>query len=147
MHITPGKIDRFSLGHLSLDFYTTFEGTIYANNQGTLMKLSGDHFVRVNHQEEQRFRIATRGMSPDFTDVDGWSKKYSVLNRSFEGEDRFPIKIGGKPLTILVKHGHKHSDVSIELLRPGQPPEQLLYANEWPRRVTKAEYETLFGQR
>jgi hypothetical protein len=111
-----------------------------------LLRLFGSHFEPASSQEEQRFRNAKADVPPDFMDVNGWSKQLAVLNRSFDGGNEFPVKLGGKTLSILVTHGHDNADISVELVRPSQPTEQILHVDHRTRRVTKAEYEALFGK-
>src|SRR5258707_6596557 len=99
VHITPDNVQEYSAGNLHLDFYTPFEGGIYANNWGTLLKWSGHHFEPAGSQEEQRFRNAKADLPLYFKDVNGWSKRLDaldVLSGTSEGKNEFPVTNGGK---------------------------------------------------
>jgi hypothetical protein len=126
------------------DMLTPFEGQIYANYHGSLVKWTGDKFETATAEEQRRLDGTNRLVPTDIEkDAAGWSK------RSFGESPEFAVDVGGK-FTLLVtnklasRSGSGASVVSVTLARPGQSPENVWRVDGVPRRVTRTEYEHTF---
>jgi hypothetical protein len=145
LQVTPSAVQRYMSEGISLDFYTPFEQTIYANRQGVLWKWAGAHFEQATAEEQRKFDGTTALSAQAFSEVHGWSS----LPRVTSGPPEVAVKmdLGGQPLTVLVKRGYNDSDISIDLLRQGDAPERIWSLDEHPQRVTRTEYEHSFEKR
>jgi hypothetical protein len=157
IHITPSGLEKHVIEVAAAPpgswpgEYTPFEGQIYANYPeiGGLSRWAGDHFEPATAEEQQRLGGISRLSAVDFTNVDGWSKHgigegpQGLFARSTtDVGGRFTISEKGEPV------GHTgYATVSIYQQRPGAPPERIWYLDGHPRRVSRAEYESVFGQR
>ena len=135
-HLTDG--DCF--GHIA-----PFEGHIYAGYlaQGRIWKWSGDHFEPAAQEELRGFdpmKAASRGFQ--FDDIEGWSMREYALGRV-----RYPLTLNGQPVTF-VSSGRVPPAIyepSVDVIRSGQNPQRIWYLDERPHRVSKAEYDKIFG--
>jgi hypothetical protein len=148
IRVTESAVERYVVevsGNIP-DLLTPIGGSIYANCEAVRCKWNGNRFEPAS-AEEQRRLSDIRNLSPlDFSDRDGWSKR-EVGSRV--GDYSFSIELG-KRVSLLVKQGNVYKSVydsaSIDLLRPGQPPEHLWYVDGNPRLVNKGEYERVFSR-
>ena len=145
LQVTPSAVQRHVAEGTSLDFYTPFDQTIYANRQGVLWKWAGDRFKQATAEEQRKVDGTNRLSAQAFTDVHGWSS----LPRVTIGPPEVTVKmeLGGQALTLLVKRGYNDSNISLDLLRPGDAPKRIWFLDEQPRRVSKTEYEHSFEKR
>jgi hypothetical protein len=147
--LTPETVQRFESQDISVDYFTPLGKTIYANHEGKVMKWSGDYFEPATPQEQERLDNAHLQFTYDFTDIEGWSRRYNLIN-SNNAETKFIIELEGKTLIFVGKYHHINrldSESSIDLLRPGRAPERLWYTDNRLRRVNKIEYEHTFQVR
>ncbi|HEY3770426.1 MAG TPA: hypothetical protein VGN44_17265 [Candidatus Angelobacter sp.] len=72
--------------------------------------------------------------------------KSSIFNRG-QGENDFPLEVGGKQFTLLVKHEPANAGGFIDLLDSGQQAKTILHIDQKVRKVTKAEYNAVFDQK
>jgi hypothetical protein len=141
IRITSDDIQRYEPQPLSLGAIDPVDSNIYARSNGALVKWSGAQFEPASTEELRRFQL--RHISgPDFTNVDGWSKRCCLMSRAPEVE--FEFQIGGKPLILIVKQGERDSNITVSLKREGQVPEKIWYLDQTPRRVRRGEYERIF---
>jgi hypothetical protein len=124
-------------------FYTPRNQNIYAlHGQGMLSKWVGTHFEQASPEEQQKVEIATSVPMRDFTDVNGWSARYSVTTKI---NDEYKIQVSGGPLTLVVKTLNlTDGEVSLDLVRPGRSPETVYQRIGRPRRVSRTEYDKSF---
>jgi hypothetical protein len=140
--------------------YTPFEGRIYANYPalGGLCRWSDDHFERATEDESRRL------VSSNFPDVKGWSNRIFGLTAwpldnvngwskrgigsGPENFARITVDVGGR-FTLSEKSdavdSTGYASVSIYLQRPGQAPERIWYLDGHPRRISRVEYDRMFG--
>jgi hypothetical protein len=154
VHVTAAGVEHHVVEMLdeeqanTPDLYTPFEGGIYANCHGSLCKWTGNKFETAT-EEEQRQLGGTNHLSAKDIDksTGGWSKRSftaaSVDYRVAEDVgEKFTLAVRNK---LLEPRGH--STVSVDVARPGQPPEPIWQCNGRPRRVSKTEYERAFERR
>jgi len=128
-----------------------FDGDFYAVHWPILWKWSGGtSFERPTHQEYGAYATAfDAGTLPPgissktpwlFDDVDGWSMRTLGYTKP-----PFDITLAGQPVSIMF-HGRTWppAPLSIDLIRPGQPPQMIWSFDESPHRVSKAEYYRVF---
>lgn len=152
IHITASGVER----HLveasdeeqanTPNFYTPFQGSIYANYHGSLCKWTGSKFETASAEEQSQLDGTNRLVATDIEkDAAGWSK------RGF-GEDSnedyaFAVDVGGK-FTLHVTNrragGSGGAVVSVTLARPRQPVEDVWRVDGRPRRVSKTEYRIAY---
>jgi hypothetical protein len=143
VRITPSGIERYWETKI-FDHYTPFVDGLYANNDGQLWKWADTHFVQESTVQQWKLHGVERLSRKDFNDVNGWSGLYSAPSKM---KEQFSIQVGGLPVAVEVKDGQ----VSINLSRPGNPPEiqrateKLYYGQGHTQRVSKVEYEHVFG--
>jgi hypothetical protein len=142
--ITPDGIQRYETQHLSLSSVNPVGNNIYARSDGGFVKWSGTRFEPASSQELQLFN-SRRESGPDFTNIDGWSKRCCLMNRA--AESRFDIQMGTKSATLVVKQGIRDSNISVSLERQGQAPEKIWYLDQQAHKVSRAEYEQTFARR
>jgi hypothetical protein len=129
--------------------FAVFEGRIYVGYlaQDKLWKWSGSHFEPVASEEVRAFHASRANPKPDlhpweFDNVDGWSM------RAFgQTPPNYQLVLNGQPVT-LVSSGETWppKPLSVDLSRPGQAPQRIWTFDGRPRRVSRAEYEHMFGQ-
>ncbi|HXZ39619.1 MAG TPA: hypothetical protein VEG68_02685 [Terriglobales bacterium] len=149
--VTSGGIQRRTIDEgtdpaNSPSFYTPFGGQIYAWCPGVVCRWTGNTFESVGSSEEQNIGGMSGLSSTDFTNVKGWSKRgfgTAPVDYKFtiQVADKFEISVDNRSM-IKSRFG----GASIELLRPGRPPERIFYLEGNPRRVSRAEYERIFGR-
>src|SRR6266436_661625 len=107
--VTAAAVQRYVTEDISLDFYTPFDQTIYANRQGVLWKWAGARFEQATAEEQRRVDGTNHLSAQAFTDVHGWSSLPSVT--SGPPEVTIKVELGGQALTLLVKRGYNESDI------------------------------------
>src|SRR6266403_240922 len=140
--ITSSSIERYeTVG--TFDFYTPLGQNIYAlHDQAPLWKWVGTHFEQASAQDQQALGNAARLPKRDFTDVSGWSARYSITAKI---KEQFTIQLDSRPITVAVTTLNlADGQVSVEVFRPDHPPEAVFHRNGRPRRVSRAEYERVF---
>jgi len=142
VHFNSTGIRKDVVSDRSLDFYTPFEGAVYANDSGTLLKLVGNRFEPASREEQQKFRDAKADSPPFFTNVNGWSKQLEALSGEPGRASTYPMMINGKAISLAVKHIGS-SEISVELVEQ-QATHKILHMNQDVRRVSRHEYETIF---
>lgn len=129
--------------------YEFFAGHFYAVSWPKLWKWSGTGFERPTPEEYGAFATAnftqkTTSPHPWQSDnVDGWSM------RAFgQTPPKYQIVLNGQPATILFSgETSPPRPLSVDLMRPGQPSQTIWRFDGRPHRVSKSEYERVFGQR
>jgi len=155
IRVTPSTVERHVVDLKGIapgsgpDLYTPFEGRIYANcpDIGGLCRWAGDHFERATEEEQRKLDGINRLIQKDIDNENGWSKhglgpapvdyKFTI-----QADDKFELSVSN---VVAKKYGY--GAVSVDLLRPGQAPERIWYLDGNPRRVSKAEYDRVFGLR
>jgi hypothetical protein len=129
-----------------------FEGRIYSGYlaQDKLWRWSGTEFDPATPEEVRAFDAAkvalTTASRPhpwEFDNVDGWSM------RGFgQTPPKYQLVLNGQPVT-LVFHGETWppAPLSVDLIRPGQPPQTIWTFDGRPHRVSKSVYQHVFEQR
>jgi hypothetical protein len=149
IRVTPEGVQRrWTYKSSDISLLTPFEDGFYARCPGTVLcKWTGKGFDPVNAEEEKRIGIDNPYVgSFDNTVINGWTAH--VLK--YVPGDHFKVQIG-QDVVIDVRNDAgsepAYSNTSVDLLRPGKAPENLLRANAKPRRVSWSEYEQLFGKK
>jgi hypothetical protein len=142
LHITPQAVGRYTQ-QIHLGSYDLFAGGIYARNldNEVLVRWTGTHFEPATSAESREFQRNVNSLPSGayFADVDGWSRRMGPP------DGNYTIELGGKPITLVVKSGRMNGLTSVDLLRPDQAPKRIWYLDDEPRRVSKIEYERVFG--
>lgn len=127
------------------DFYTPFEGNIYANYHGSLLRWTGDKFEAATAEEQRRLDGTNRLASGDIEkDPAGWSKRgFGPAGNDYE----FAVDVGGN-FTVNVTNrriGESEASVlSVTRAVAGQSAESIWRVDEHLRTVSKTEYEKAF---
>jgi hypothetical protein len=116
LQLTPSTVQTYELNGESLDFYTPFHEDIYANRQGTLWKWAGGNFVEASEEESRQFGGTNHLSSLPFTNVNGWTARYQVMNRP-AASAKFELDLGGKPLNVVIQRNDKTRGVSVDIIR------------------------------
>lgn len=126
-----------------------FGGEIYVGYlaQDKLWKWSKDHFEKATAEELQAFHEAKAGEKAlshpsEFDKIEGWSMR-GLGQTSPENE----IVIDNRPAQIVF-HGRTWppKPLSLQLIRSGEAPQTIWSLNEEPQRVTRSEYDRVFGK-
>jgi hypothetical protein len=141
LEIEQDRVQRFQTSSLSLDVFTPIDQDIYSASGGIVFKWSGTHFEHASDQEVQRFR-ANKNYAPDFTNVDGWSKRCCVLERA--EKSTFDIQLRDGPATLVVKRDGIWS-ISVELARKAGSAERIWSLDERSGKVSRASYKQVFA--
>jgi hypothetical protein len=126
-----------------------FKGQFYAVAWPKFWKWSGNQFIRSTPQEYGAYATAAAAgelesqSSWKFDNVDGWSM------RAFgQGLPEYDLTLGGRPLTILFSGASwPPKPEFIDLVRAGQAPQRVWALDAEPHRVSKSDYERIFGTR
>ena len=140
--VSPERVQSY-VANINLGTFFLFQNHLYAGSldEGRLYEWMGSHFVPTIPEEQERIRNDQHHFDLEFSDVNGWSGRYAPVG------GRFPISLKGRPITLVMDNGYLGSYLSIEVERPGQPAERVFYLNQRPHRVSRAEYERVFGTR
>src|SRR5580693_5253623 len=142
VHMTASTVERYETAG-EFEYYTPVDNIIYAGHEGAVWKWMGTHFEQASSEEQRKLNGTANLSNGDFTGANGWSARRSIAGTLF---DEIKIQLGGKPLTILAKTINiRDGEVSIDLLGPDRSTENLYYMTFQPRRVSRAEYEHIFG--
>lgn len=129
------------------NFITPLEGHIYANYPavGGLCRWAGDHFEPATQEERRRLDGINRLTVSNIDHDDmGWSKR--GLGGGLQ-DNRFTIDVGDKfqlSITSLAERNDTNGAVSIDVLRPGQPPKRIWDFQARRGMVSWAEYKLTF---
>lgn len=145
LRITPAAVQTYTADGLSFDFYTPFEGAVFANHEGTLWKWSGTRFEQATPEDQRRFDGTHRLSAFDVSKVDGWSKRSAVFSQLGD-EVKIPIEIGGKVLTLVVTRRDTSRNIDVTIARPGRDSQEIWHLDQHPQRVSGVEYHQLFRQ-
>jgi len=143
IRITPSKTQRCEEKG-EFHYFTPIENNIYAGrNDENLWKWTGGHFEKASIEDQRKLSGTQRLSNKDFNDANGWSGRFSITSKI---KEQFPITLDGSPLTVeATTLNFIEGEVSVDLMRPNRPPENIFKRNGQPRRVSKGEYERAFG--
>lgn len=120
--------------------FTPVNQDIYARHDIMLWRWTGTNFVQAAEQEQ---RQVDTGHFRDFTDLNGWSRRRLIttpVKRDFD------LQLDGAPARIKTRTVNLYDgEVTIDLSRPNRASETIFHNSGRPRRVSKHEYERLFG--
>jgi hypothetical protein len=152
LRVTPSGVERH-LTHCGdpnlqfVAFLTPFEDGFYALCRGSILcKWTENGFVPATSDEERRLDGTTRLIRGDINNqtVNGWQ-----VHRVGWAGDHFEVPVG-KDLVIAAKNrstdvrNWQYPWITVDLLRPGQSPQNVYDVNGMPRRVGRKEYERVF---
>jgi hypothetical protein len=153
MRVTPSGVERHveygENAAKSADLLTPFDDGFYGMcSGGALCKWTGKGFEPATEEEQGRHDGTNHLRRFDINNqtINGWSVREV---RSSPG-DHFKVSVGDKFVIAaknLASEWRVHPPISIDLMRPGQPPERLYDANGTPRTVSRTEYERIFPKR
>lgn len=151
VHITASGVEQHVVEMLDEPpantpiLYTPLQGYIYANCEGHLCKWTGNKFETAT-QEEQRRLDGTNQLDEKNMDK-GWSKRgFGEASTDYQ----FAVDVGQTfklEVTNKLPDRTRRSIVSVDVVRPGHPPEAIWHLDGRPRRVSKMEYEHAFEKR
>jgi hypothetical protein len=146
IRVTPEGVQRWVNRSSHIANLTPFEDDFYARCPGTVLcRWTERGFVRASPEDEKRIGVDKLYTgSFDNKIVNGWT----THQLKFAAGDNFEVQLG-HDLAISVKNRSERDafpNVAVDLLRPGQAPENLYRADGEPRRVSRSEYEQLFGR-
>jgi hypothetical protein len=149
-HVTPSMVERHVI-HDTEDnatgprFMTPFEDGFYAVCTGAIFcKWTSKGFKPATKEEERSHGGVDHLVRADEIDlmVNGWHVRHTSR---LPGE-HFNVEFGKGLVLSVQNHATevRYPSFSVDLLRPGQPPENLYNVNGTPHRVSKSEYERIF---
>ena len=146
IRVTHAGVQRWVNRPSGIANLTPFENEFYARCPGTVLcRWTDSGFVRASQEDEKRIGLDNLYTgSFDNKIVNGWT----THQLKFAAGDNFEVHLG-QDLAISVKNRSERDafpNVAVDLLRPGQAPENLYRADGEPRRVSRSEYEQLFGR-
>jgi len=144
IRITPAGTERYEVKG-EYHYFTPFDHVLYTgHNDQTLWKWAGTHFEKASIEEQTRLN-GIQGLSKkEFTDVNGWSGRYSVTSKI---KEQFPLPVSGALITLEVTTLNlTDGEVSVDLRRPGTAPETIFRRSGRPHRVSASEYARVFRQ-
>ena len=131
--IGPERVDRHVAEHLTMGLFGVLDGRITSG----VWRWERDHFEAATVAEA---RVRN---DPEFSNVNGWSKRTLPLGSSPSSGWTVPFAIGGQSAALIV-HGGARAPTTIDLQRGNGPLDRLWSLDERPRSVDQAEYEALF---
>ena len=143
--ITPAGVERYvQEPYVEISDLTTVENEIYARCPGGICKWTGNRFALIPEEEEKQLFENGHLSRGEFANVNGWSKRGIQSTALYQktGHYEFTVELS-KQLSLLVKGSNP---VFVEVLRSGQQPERIWYHEQRTRRVSKSEYEQVFGR-
>jgi len=147
LRVTPEGVQRWTNKAKDIAALTPFEDGFYARCPGAVLCKWTEKGFEVASPEDAR-RIGTDNLhigSLDDKVVNGWA----THQLKFAPGDHFEIQFG-QGLTISVRNLSEkdwaYPQVSVDLLRAGQAPENLYHADAKPRVVSRADYQILLGK-
>jgi hypothetical protein len=151
MRVTPSTIERYVVdvgeGTLGSPAYLTpIDDVFYGMCQrGVLCKWTGNRFVSATDEEQRRLdgvNLLIRGETNNHI-VNGWNEHFAPRLPG----DQFEFPIGNVQISVKNRatNVRAYPNVSIDLLRPDQAPENIYTVDETPRRVSKSGYQRAFG--
>jgi hypothetical protein len=146
VRVTPSRVENHMLPQTDLrpgsgpSMYTPRKGRIYANCPalGGLCVWIGDHFEPAA-QEEQRGFNGIEGLTEKDFDH-GWSSSGFNSGFTINVGDQFTLSVNDSPMET------ENGAISIDLLRPGKPPERIWDLSVHKGRVSKTEYQHAFRE-
>jgi hypothetical protein len=153
VRVTPLVVVRYHLNYgkdtvNAPEFLTPFDDGFYAMCTGlALCKWAGNRFDPATEEEVRRLNGISHLYHGDMNNqiVNGWSVRQ--LPRSphshFEIEIADSYSIYARDLASTAREQPR---ISVDLRRPGKPPESLYSVDGTPRRVSRTEYKNLFGE-
>ena len=146
VHVTPSGVERH-VAKVTEDtaavphFFTPVGQSVYAFSEGTIYKLSGDHFDTATPEEQAKLGGIDHLSSDVDATINGWSERGIG---QVAGDAEFSVGIG-KDLTLKIRQGNIYKSptdsATVNLHRPGQSTQELWNVNGQPRRVSRREYE------
>jgi hypothetical protein len=126
--------------------FDLFQGHIYAVSWPRLWKWTGTAFEAATPEESRAFDeagAASLNSPPKFDNVDSWS-----MRELGQTKPEQKMVLNGQPL-MIVFHGATWppKPLSVELIREGQTAQAIWSLDDEPRRISKSEYEYVFGHR
>jgi hypothetical protein len=151
LHVTPSGVERHIVDDgdragKTADFLTPFDDGFYAMcSGGVLCKWTERGFERATDEEERSHDGTNRLFRGNFNNqtINGWLAR--EIRRT--PGDHFEVQVGNDFVIAAKNQATDQADhewISVDLIRPGEPPERLYEVNGAPRRVSRSEYEHSF---
>jgi hypothetical protein len=128
--ITAKSVDRHDVNNMVLGPCGVVDNHIV----GGPWRWTGERFDPATADEKAKW---LEKAPPQFSNVAGWSKR--SLNPG-----SFPIDLGGERVVLAVSR-MDNDLTTIELQKNGLPSETIWSVDHSPRKVSRAEYEGMFG--
>ncbi len=147
VHLYNANLYRYAERGSTGFSFELHDGAIYASQWPRLWKWSGTGFERPTPEEYSSFAAGNfrqrAVLHPwKFDNVGGWSMRWLGYT-----PPRYQITLGGKPVTIVFSgETWPQKPLEIDLIRPGQHPQQIWSYDGRPRRFTKADYDKVFDK-
>lgn len=154
--VTPDSIQRYTISHFWPARFAPLSGVLYVGNMlpgGALMKWSGTQLEPTTDIERSQLQLALQTgrlpSGPSYDNIEGWSKRAVVgdvvgASSSVEKDSSVTVELGGVQLTFVMNSGFVDHEAHVDLVRPDHPSQRVWSLNERPRRVSRAEYESIF---
>ena len=137
--ITSSNVQRYTVDGMAFDLYVPLDDGIYSRRDGAFWKWMGNRFDKASVGDQRRLQGVN---DRDFTDIQGWSKRKSLTEMRPYSD--VTIQFDGQPVTISTTAGSR--EVSIDISRSGQSTERVFDLDQRLNRVSKSEYEKIFGK-
>jgi hypothetical protein len=149
IHISASGAERYDQNK-EFDYFTPVDNHVYASrmvysaqsNDPRLWKWVENHFEEMSAMETVQLRGSDGFQKIDFKNRGGWSGVYTVQSRKEQS-----FQIGDLTVTLRAKD----RQLFVMCSRPGTPAGnqtiavRLYYGDSYPERVSRAEYERVFG--
>ena len=141
LQIHPSKIEQRVLERSQVGQYGLWNGRIFSPGAGLW---SGTSFEPLNAEQQAAARQA-KILYNDFSNVDGWSGRCCIMHRQI-GETVFPMDLGGHRMVLVVGDDASGTWTSIAVRKDDEPEREIWRLDQRPRRVSAAEYSSIFGR-
>ena len=148
IQITDNDVRRYNTDVDCVAAYDVFEGRIYAVQGPRIWKWSATHFEPATPEEVRAFDVgkvaATTASSPhpwQFDNVEGWS-----MRKFGQTIPKYQLVLNDQPVTIQFSgETWPQQPISVDLIRPSKGSQRIWSLDERPHRISKTEYENVFG--
>ncbi len=157
IQITDNDVRRYDTDVGCVAAYDVFEGHIYAVNFPNLWEWMETNFepVTVGERDFQAGRAtsmaAARSHPWEFDNIDGWSmRQLGAVGPKYQFKGRpvtlTQVTLGGQSVSFIFSgETFPQMPISVDLVRSGQSPQTIWSFDGRPHRVSKTEYERIFG--
>ena len=145
LKVTPSGVEHFlQAPGVDVSRLTVVGEDIYADCPQGICKWTGAQFDLISKEDVEKIGGRDYLSGREFTNINGWSKRRVRGTAIYQETVHYEFTVElSKQISLLVKGSNP---VFVDVLRSGQAPERIWYHEQRTRRVSKSEYEQVFGR-